>query len=431
MSQKQIPLWLAVVTNINIIIGSAFFMGTSQITAAAGYLSPFVWIIAGLFLMPLVFVLNKLSSKYPQAGGLYVYAQKTIGKFAGFMSGWGYFIGTLIGNVLVLQAFTLGLYNMGLIPTILTNHDSNIMFFNLIILVIQTVVSMQGIEMLRPAQIAIATFTFIPITMVLILTPFLGTFASIAAMPATSGWLTGTFPMAIFAYIGIEASCALAHSIQDGGKNTGRAIYISLLITMGIYAAAQYGLVSILGANAAGIQPFSQIVAMLFSNPTTVYFAKQFIAGSIVISFLGGSYGMFYANNWNLFAMAKDGCIVGRKGYFTEFNKAGIPFRAVWLQSALMSIFFIFTKSKAVLLTMGDLGVFIAYITSTIAFMAIGRKNLWSKRIIGALSLGSGTVLLGTSIITLMNDGLVQALPFVGVLGIGALSFWLSHRNDV
>jgi basic amino acid/polyamine antiporter, APA family len=431
MSQKQIPLWLAVVTNINIIIGAAFFMGTSQITAAAGYLSPLVWILVGLFLMPLVFVLNKLSSKYPQAGGLYVYAQKTIGKLAGFMSGWGYFVGTLIGNVIVLHRFTTGLYDMGLIPTILANHDSNILFFNLIILGIQTIVSMKGIEMLRPAQIAIATFTFIPLTMVLLLIPFLGKFANIAALPATSGWLTGTFPMAIFAYIGIEASCALAHSIQDGGKNTGRAIYISLMITMGIYAAVQYGLVSILGASAAGIQPFSQIVAMLFSNPTMIYFAKQFIAGSIVISYLGGSYGMFYANNWNLFAMAKDGCIIGRKGYFTEFNKVGIPFRAVWLQSALMSIFFVFTKSEAVLYTMSDLGVYIAYITSTIAFMAIGKQNPWTKRIVGTLSLGSGAVLLGTSIVTLMNDGLIQALPFVGVLAIGALSFWLSHRNDI
>jgi amino acid transporter len=59
--------------------------------AAAGPSSIVIWIIACLtFLLPLVFCVLELSSRYPQEGGMYVWSKKAFGEGSGFMTGWLY-----------------------------------------------------------------------------------------------------------------------------------------------------------------------------------------------------------------------------------------------------------------------------------------------------------------------------------------------------
>lgn len=64
--------------------------------AAAGPSSLFVWIVALLgFFLPLAASVFELSSRYPQEGGLYVWARESFGDFAGFLSAWMYWMSNL------------------------------------------------------------------------------------------------------------------------------------------------------------------------------------------------------------------------------------------------------------------------------------------------------------------------------------------------
>jgi len=64
--------------------------------AAAGPSSLFIWLIALLgFFLPLAASVFELSSRYPQEGGLYVWAREAFGDFAGFLSAWMYWMSNL------------------------------------------------------------------------------------------------------------------------------------------------------------------------------------------------------------------------------------------------------------------------------------------------------------------------------------------------
>jgi amino acid transporter len=64
--------------------------------AAAGPSVLAIWFVALLcFFIPLAACVMELSSRYPQEGGLYVWAEQAFGEFAGFISAWTYWMSNL------------------------------------------------------------------------------------------------------------------------------------------------------------------------------------------------------------------------------------------------------------------------------------------------------------------------------------------------
>src|SRR3954468_13556960 len=64
--------------------------------AAAGPSALVLWILAAaLLFVPLVFTVLELSSRYPEEGGLYVWSKRAFGPFAGFLTGWMYWVTNL------------------------------------------------------------------------------------------------------------------------------------------------------------------------------------------------------------------------------------------------------------------------------------------------------------------------------------------------
>jgi amino acid transporter len=75
---------------------ATFSMRWTATAAAAGASSLVLWLIAAAFLfVPLVFTVLELSSRYPDEGGLYVWSKRAFGPFAGFMTGWMYWVTNL------------------------------------------------------------------------------------------------------------------------------------------------------------------------------------------------------------------------------------------------------------------------------------------------------------------------------------------------
>ena len=64
--------------------------------AAAGPQSLPVWIIGALAMfVPLAIVVMKLSARFPDEGGMYVWSKRAFGPFAGFVTGWTYWCSNL------------------------------------------------------------------------------------------------------------------------------------------------------------------------------------------------------------------------------------------------------------------------------------------------------------------------------------------------
>ena len=135
MPNKKLSLWIAILININIVIGGGFFLGIPRVLHTSGLLAPLSWSLVGILILPLILIIAKFSTIFPEAGGIFVYSDKVLGSFLGFLCGWGYFIGTAAGNAAILDAFGKQVQLFGFeIPWItpLALNISLILFFTLI-----------------------------------------------------------------------------------------------------------------------------------------------------------------------------------------------------------------------------------------------------------------------------------------------------------
>src|SRR6516225_3718413 len=90
--RKTMGFWDVLLFNIATVLGprwiaAAGHNGTSSIS---------LWVIAAvLFFVPGALVINELSSRFPEEGGLYTWAREAFGPFHGFIAGWTYWIYTV------------------------------------------------------------------------------------------------------------------------------------------------------------------------------------------------------------------------------------------------------------------------------------------------------------------------------------------------
>ena len=90
--RKTMGFWDVLLFNIATVLGprwiaAAGHNGTSSIS---------LWVIAAVFFfVPGALVINELSSRFPEEGGLYAWSREAFGPFHGFIAGWTYWIYTV------------------------------------------------------------------------------------------------------------------------------------------------------------------------------------------------------------------------------------------------------------------------------------------------------------------------------------------------
>jgi APA family basic amino acid/polyamine antiporter len=98
---REIGLIAAVAFAIGSVIGSGIFkkpgLMASQLESPPLLLA--VWIVAGLMTLFGVLSIAEISGMFPEAGGQYVYFNKSYGDFAGYLYGWAVFIVIQTGSI--------------------------------------------------------------------------------------------------------------------------------------------------------------------------------------------------------------------------------------------------------------------------------------------------------------------------------------------
>ena len=90
--RKTMGFWDVLLFNIATVLGprwiaAAGHNGTSSIS---------LWVFAAVFFfVPGALVINELSSRFPDEGGLYVWSREAYGPNHGFVAGWTYWIYTV------------------------------------------------------------------------------------------------------------------------------------------------------------------------------------------------------------------------------------------------------------------------------------------------------------------------------------------------
>ena len=196
-NQQTVPAWLASITAINIVVGGSFFLNASLIAQTAGSGAPLSWLLIGALLTPLVYMLARLSTTYPLAGGLYVYSKELISPFAGFLSGWGYFIGTAAGNAVILHGCVERLYALNLIPPLFNSSTMTLLTVDLGFVGLVLLMNMFNIELLEKVQIGLTVVKLIPLALIIIALFYAGSWENVTAAPLKFDGILTSFPKII------------------------------------------------------------------------------------------------------------------------------------------------------------------------------------------------------------------------------------------
>lgn len=419
IQQIKIPVWVAILININIVIGSAFFLGAGNILAVNGILAPVTWLLCGLMLLPLVIVLAQLAMKFPQAGGLYVYSQQCLGPWWGFISGWGYYIGTVAANTAVIHAFSTEIQKIEAPARFLNSTGLAGLRCDIFLVGLFTLFNLFNIELLEGIQVIFSILKSIPLILVMISLPFLFNPQHLAVTKVQWSSMLQTLPWVFFAFIGIEACCAIVDKIEDGKRNAPRVILISFGLILSIYTILQAALFCIYGSSSTN--PFLSLLPQLTNNQIIVQWGNALVLFAILSSFLGGFYGMYYYNNWNLYAIGKEGNIIFGN-YLTRINSNKAPWVCVLIQFVLVFIFLISTNQSFYLITMSDFGTTLAYFLSVASFFTLERS--WTSM----AALLSCSILAYIAAMNLIDAGFYHIIPFIIVLIGGFITYKLSNH---
>jgi amino acid transporter len=211
--------------------------------AKAGEAGPagiILWVIgAFVFYLPLALCVIILSARYPGEGGLYLWSQKAFGEFAGFMTGWAYWVCILpfLPSVLYFIAGS-ALFLGGSRWQHLANDPTYFISASLACLALATALNVVGLRVGKWLHNAGAVGTWVP-ALVLIVLAFL---AWAEHGPATSLTASQFVPTAglkeavlwsvmVMSLTGLEAAAVLGGEIKDRpGPGPDRRLPRALII---------------------------------------------------------------------------------------------------------------------------------------------------------------------------------------------------------
>ncbi len=236
----------AVAIGLGSMIGAGVFAAFGPAARAAGNA-----LILGLVISAAVAYCNATSSAqlaaiYPESGGAYVYGQKRLGRFWGFLAGWGFVIGKLASCA--AMAMTFGSYA---VPSLARP------------LAVGAVIALTAVNYLGVSKTVLLTKVILG-TVLLALALVIGAVWVGGAPRGERLWpLEGATPYGVlqsagilfFAFAGYARLATLGEEVIEPKRTIPRAIPIALGITMAIYTVVALSALAGAGAHVIAASP--------------------------------------------------------------------------------------------------------------------------------------------------------------------------------
>ncbi len=264
--RKTMGFWDVLLFNIATVVGprwiaAAGHNGTSSIS---------LWIIAAVFFfVPGALVINELSSRFPEEGGLYVWAKEAFGDFHGFVAGWTYWIYTVFYFPgLLLASASMAAYILGPNGSTLAQDRAFQLWVSIGLLLVAVGLNIVGLNIGKWLQNAGGVGTFLPLAILVALGALLAFhhgsvthFTTRNMLPAWN-WDTVNFWSQIaFAFTGLELVSAMSEEVRDPRRTLPRAVYGAGALIAFIYIAGTFAVLALLPA--ASIDPQSGVFSAI------------------------------------------------------------------------------------------------------------------------------------------------------------------------
>jgi glutamate:GABA antiporter len=260
--RKTMGFWDVLLFNIATVLGprwiaAAGHNGTSSIS---------LWMLAAVFFfVPGALVINELSSRFPEEGGLYVWSREAFGDFHGFIAGWTYWIYTVFYFPgLLLASASMSAYIVGGRGAALAQDRIFLLTVSLAMLLVAVVLNIIGLNIGKWLQNAGGVGTYIPLLMLgavavwVVMTRSSATHFTMANMLPAWNWDTVNFWSQIaFAFTGLELVSAMSEEIRDPRRTLPRAVFGSGALIAFMYIAGTFAILTLVPA--ADLDPQSGV----------------------------------------------------------------------------------------------------------------------------------------------------------------------------
>ncbi|NKQ52527.1 amino acid permease [Amycolatopsis sp. K13G38] len=359
---------LGLTSATGLVVGSVIGTGVftmPAVLAGAGTSSLVVLAVVALGASLLAVLFGQLTRRVPNAdGGLYAYARHEFGDFAGYLTGWCYWVSAWAGNAAIVSSWVL--YVDALLGL---DNPSGWVNWGIALagLWIPAAVNLAGVRQMAWFENVTVVLKFVPLLFVGVVGWFFVSRGNFGAFNASGGSLYSAVGIAagvaLFAFIGVEVAAIIAKRVRRPGRNVGRA---SLLGTAA--SAVLYLLVS---AAVMGLVPHDTLVATgtpfvpAFQAILPLGWAGKLVAALAVISGIGALNGWTLVTSEVSRATAADGLFPKA---FAWADRKHTPWFGILVAAALPSVLMLWRYTASSGLTVFTFLVNLSVVTVAIPY---------------------------------------------------------------
>lgn len=334
--KRQFGFWTVAAIIIGQVIGIGIFLTPAGIAKSVG--SPFwisvIWLVIGAMTLSGALCYGELSSRFPEAGGSYVYIREIYGKTGAFLYGW---MALLVLDPGLTAIFSTGLAGYAGYLIELSITEKQILAIAVIVII--------GLVNIRGAKfganiLKVLTFLKIGFLLFLIVYGFIfgsgdwNNFKPLFAVPgdifgAFAGGIVGAF----FAFAGWWEVTRIAGEVKNPQRNLPAALAIGVVAITVIYILTSLVLFYLVPVTKiTGDEAYvSQAGEALFGK-----FGGVIFAAIIIISVLGTLVSYLMVSARVYYAMAQDGVFF--KSFGQLHSRFETPHRAILIQMFLSAV---------------------------------------------------------------------------------------------
>jgi amino acid transporter len=380
-------LFDCVMLGIGFLLGSGVFIIPLVAAEAAGTYSLVAWAIGGIYAIFAGFTFAEAAAKVPKVGGLYSYAHQAYGNFAGFFTGWTFWIGYWL--TISTEQWAIGWYLRFLLP-----QYSDLIRVTIGVLtgLFLTYMNFRGVETGSKVE---NIFTIGKLAAIFVFIIGMIFFFKVTNLyPLAPSGMTDLFPaigsatiLVLWAFLGVEIITVPDGEIKNAKKVVPKAIIVSILSVTVIYLLVS---TTFLGAARwTGYVASQSPLADVFRDVTSSAIGGAIISIGGLIAIIGSLNAVILGAARISYSMSKDDLLP--KVFSKIHPKYGTPYMAMLIQTVLAVALAYTVKDFVSLASLAVFFTLIPYTVSSFATLRLikkanGELNVLSSRVIPVVS---------------------------------------------
>jgi APA family basic amino acid/polyamine antiporter len=256
---RAIGRWSLSALMVNAILGSGIFGLPSIVTHLLGRFGPWAYVAAAAGIGVIAACFAEVSSQFSEAGGPYLYARVTYGRFAGIEIAWLAWLVRLTSGAANANIFVE--YLGGFLPTTQMRLGRGLVL--LLLIGVLAAINTIGVRAGALLSNVLAAAKIVPLVIfivagTLLLSPAAPPVsAATAGLPGLTAWLDAVL-LIVFALTGFEAALFPMGEARDARHDAPFALLCSLTVCAVLYILIQVVALRALGVNPGGDRPLAE-----------------------------------------------------------------------------------------------------------------------------------------------------------------------------